>query len=209
MHAVLTAHTIWSFRRELQFVAFSFLVLISLPIIAVVILMHTGINIVSDALIDVEPETQSIQIKNPADGSVVKEVSKKVAWPVQGVTTLEFAKSSGYQKFHAGIDIANSQGKVGDKISPFMDGTVTYAGEIFWGYGKHVIIDHGENITSVYAHLNRITVYEGQEVKVSDSIGEMGNTGWSTGPHLHFEIRVYGIPVNPRTILQDTNYNTL
>lgn len=209
MHAVLTAHTIWSFRRELQFVAFSFLVLISLPIFAVVILMHTGINIVSDALIDVETETQTIQIKNPADGSVVKEVSKKVAWPVQGVTTLEFAKSSGYQKFHAGIDIANSQGKVGDKISPFMDGTVTYAGEIFWGYGKHVIIDHGDNITSVYAHLNRITVYEGQEVKVSDSIGEMGNTGWSTGPHLHFEIRVYGIPVNPRTILQDTNYNTL
>ena len=205
MHAILTAHTIWSFRRELQFVAFSFLVLISLPIIAVVILMHTGINIVSDALIDVEPETQTIQIKNPADGSVVKEVSKKVAWPVQGVTTLEFAKSSGYQKFHAGIDIANSQGKVGNKISPFMDGTVTYAGEIFWGYGKHVIIDHGDNITSVYAHLNRITVYEGQEVKVSDSIGEMGSTGWSTGPHLHFEIRVYGIPVNPRTILQTTN----
>lgn len=205
MHAVFTAHTIWSFKRELQFVAFSFLVLISLPIIAIVILMHTGINIVSDALIDVEPETQTIQIKNPADGSVVKEVSKKVAWPVQGITTLEFAKSSGYQKFHAGIDIANSQGKVGDKISPFMDGTVTYAGEIFWGYGKHVIIYHGDNITSVYAHLNRITVYEGQEVKVSDSIGEMGSTGWSTGPHLHFEIRVYGIPVNPRTILQTTN----
>ena len=185
--------------------SFSFLVLISLPIIAVVILMHTGINIVSDALIDVEPETQTIQIKNPADGSVVKEVSKKVTWPVQGVTTLEFAKSSGYQKFHAGIDIANSQGKVGDKISPFMDGTITYAGEIFWGYGKHVIIDHGDNITSVYAHLNRITVYEGQEVKVTDSIGEMGSTGWSTGPHLHFEIRVYGIPVNPKTILQGTN----
>ncbi len=201
MHAVLTAHTIWSYRREFQFVAFSFLVLISLPIIAVVILMHTGINIVSDALIDVEPETQTIQIKNPADGSVVKEVSKKVAWPVQGVTTLEFAKSSGYQKFHAGIDIANSQGKVGDKISPFMDGTVTYAGEIFWGYGKHVIIDHGDNMTSVYAHLNRITVYEGEEVKVSDSIGEMGSTGWSTGPHLHFEIRVYGVPIDPTMIL--------
>ena len=86
-----------------------------------------------------------------------------------------------------------------------MDGTVTYAGEIFWGYGKHIIIDHGDNITSVYAHLNRIAVYEGQEVKVADSIGEMGSTGWSTGPHLHFEIRVYGIPVDPKKILQDTN----
>jgi len=205
MHPILTAHTIWSFRRELQLVAFLFLVLLSLPVIAVIILMHTGINIVSDALIEVVAETQTILIKNPADGSVVKEVSKKVAWPVQGVTTLEFAGSSKYQKFHAGIDIANPHGKVGDKISPFMDGTVTYAGEIFWGYGKHVIIDHGDNISSVYAHLNRISVYEGQEVKVADTIGEMGSTGWSTGPHLHFEIRVYGVPVNPKTILQNTN----
>lgn len=202
MHALFTAHTIWSFRKELQFVAFSFLILLSLPVIAVIILMHSGINIVSDALIDVEPETQTIQIKNPADGTVVKEVTKEVAWPVQGVTTLEFAKSSSYQQFHTGIDLANSQGKVGDKVAPFMEGTVTYAGEIFWGYGKHVIINHGDNITSLYAHLNRITVFEGQEVKITDSIGEMGSTGWSTGPHLHFEIRVYGIPVNPRTVLQ-------
>lgn len=205
MHAIFAAHTIWSFKKELQLVAFSFLVLLSLPLIAVVILMHTGINIVSDALISVDVETQTIQIKNLADGTVVKEVSKKITWPVQGVTTLEFAGSSGYQKFHAGIDIANPQGKVGDKISPFMDGTVTYAGEIFWGYGKHVIIDHGDDISSVYAHLNRIAVYKGQEVKVTDSIGEMGSTGWSTGPHLHFEIRVYGVPVNPKKILQGTN----
>ncbi len=205
MHAIFTAHTIWSFRKELQFVAFAFLVLISLPIIAVIILTHTGVNIVSDALIDVNPESQTIQIKNPADGTVVKEVSKEVAWPVQGVTTLEFAKSSGYQKFHAGIDIANSQGKVGDKITPFMEGTVIYEGEIFWGYGKHVIIDHGDNITSLYAHLNRIQVFKGQKVNVGDTIGNMGSTGWSTGPHLHFEVRVYGVPVNPKAILQDTN----
>ena len=77
MHAIFTAHTIWSFRKELQFVAFAFLVLISLPIIAVIILTHTGVNIVSDALIDVNPESQTIQIKNPADGTVVKEVSKE------------------------------------------------------------------------------------------------------------------------------------
>ncbi len=201
MHAVFTAHTIWSFRKELQFVALTFLILISLPIIAVVILTNTGINIVSDALIDIEPETQTILIKNPADGSVVKEVSKKVAWPVNGKTTLDFADSSKYQKFHAGIDIANASGRVGDPITPFMEGTVTYAGEIFWGYGKHVMIDHGDNISSVYAHLDRIQVYKGQEVNIGDTIGTMGSTGWSTGPHLHFEIRVYGVPVNPKVIL--------
>jgi len=72
---------------------------------------------------------------------------------------------------------------------------------MFSQYGKHVIIDHGDNITSVYAHLNRITVYEGQEVKVSDSIGEMGSTGWSTGPHLHFELRFKGEKINPNRMI--------
>ena len=82
-----------------------------------------------------------------------------------------------------------------------MQGKVVYAGEIFWGYGKHIIIDHGDKITSLYGHLDKIYVFEGQEVKVEDEIGKMGSTGWSTGPHLHLEARVYGIPVNPRTFL--------
>lgn len=204
MHAIFSAFTIWSFRRELQLVVLAFAILLSLPIIAVFILTHTGINIVSDALIGTDSETQTIVIKNPTDGSVVAEITKQVVWPAQGVITLEFAQSSMYQKFHAGIDIANPQGKVGDPIKPFMEGTVTYAGEIFWGYGKHVMVDHGDNISSVYAHLDRIHVYKGQEVGVSDTLGTMGSTGWSTGPHLHFEIRVYGIPVNPRAILEIT-----
>ena len=205
MHAIFSAFTIWSFKRELQLVVLAFVILLSLPIIAVFILTHTGINIVSDALIGTDSETQTIEIKNPTDGSVVAEVTKQVVWPAQGVITLEFAQSSLYQKFHAGIDIANPQGKVGDPIKPFMEGTVTYAGEIFWGYGKHVMVDHGDNISSVYAHLDRIHVYKGQEVAINDTLGTMGSTGWSTGPHLHFEIRVYGIPVNPRSILQSAN----
>lgn len=205
MHAIFSAFTIWSFRRELQLVVLAFVILLSLPVISVFILTHTGINIVSDALIGTDAETQIIVIKNPADGSIVAEVTKQVVWPTQGVITLEFAQSSMYQKFHAGIDIANPQGKVGDPIKPFMEGTVTYAGEIFWGYGKHVMVDHGDNISSVYAHLDRIHVYKGQEVTINDTLGTMGSTGWSTGPHLHFEIRVYGIPVNPRSILQSAN----
>lgn len=202
MHALFTAHTIWSFRKELRLVTLSFLILISLPLIAVIVLIHTGINVVSDALIDIVPETQTIQIKNPADGTVVAEVSREMAWPVQGITTLTFSESSPYQIFHTGIDLA---GPVGEPITPFMSGTVTYAGEIFWGYGKHVIIDHGDNITSIYAHLNRVTSFKGQQVQIGDTIGEMGSTGWSTGPHLHFEIRVYGVPVDPGDVLQSEN----
>ena len=194
----LSIYTIWSFRKELKFVAFAFLILLSLPVIAVFILTHTGINVVSDALVGLDAQTQTVEIKDPADGSVVAEVTSPMAWPVQGVYTLNFGESSLYQVFHTGVDIANPEGKVGDPITPFMDGTVIYAGEIFWGYGKHVIVDHGNNISSVYAHLDRIYCYKGQEVKIGDVIGNMGSTGWSTGPHLHFEVRVYGIPVNPR-----------
>lgn len=201
MQHIFLAHTIWSFKRELAFVLTAFLVVLLLPVVAVVILMHTGINVVSDALVGVETETQTIQIKDPGTGEVVKEITPEVAWPVTGVFTLNFGESSGYQVFHTGLDIANANGQVGDPITPFMDGTVVYAGEIFWGYGKHVIIDHGDNITSVYAHLDRIYVYETQEVHIGDTIGIMGSTGWSTGPHLHFEVRVYGIPVNPRRFL--------
>ncbi len=116
------------------------------------------------------------------------------------------AQSSLFQVFHTGIDIANPVGKVGDPINPFLPGKVIYAGEIFWGYGKHIIIDHGNNITSVYGHLDKIFVVKGQEIKDTKTvIGREGQTGWATGPHLHFEIRVFGIPVNPRTFLGQAN----
>ncbi|MBU0569583.1 M23 family metallopeptidase [Patescibacteria group bacterium] len=201
MHAIFKIHTIWSFRKELTFVVSAFLVILALPVIAVVILMHTGVNVVSDALVGVDTETKIIQIKDPATGEVAKEINPEIAWPVFGVITLEFAQSSGYQIFHTGLDIANPNGIVGDPVTTIMDGTVIYEGEIFWGYGKHIIIDHGDNISSVYAHLDKIYVYKGQEVKIGNEIGKMGSTGWSTGPHLHLETRVYGIPVNPRVFL--------
>ena len=198
MNAFFVASSLWSFKKELKFAMLAFLVVISLPVIAVFILTHTGINVVSDALVGVDSETKNIQILDPASGEVVKEIDPVIAWPVQGIITLEFAQSSQYQIFHTGIDIANDPGT---SITPFMDGEVVYAGEIFWGYGKHIIIDHGNNIRSIYAHLDKIYVFKGQKVVIGNEIGRMGSTGWSTGPHLHFEIRVYGIPVNPRVFL--------
>jgi len=198
MNAFFVASSLWSFKKELKLVMLAFLVVISLPVIAVFILTHTGINVVSDALVGVDSETKNIQILDPASGEVVKEIDPVIAWPVQGIITLEFAQSSQYQIFHTGIDIANDPGT---SITPFMDGEVVYAGEIFWGYGKHIIIDHGDNIRSIYAHLDKIYVFKGQKIAIGDEIGRMGSTGWSTGPHLHFEVRVYGIPVNPRVFL--------
>ncbi len=200
--------TLWSYRNELKVIILSFIILISLPVVAVFMLTHAGIDIVSDRLATVDSKTQKIEIHDPATGEVIKEISPVMTWPVSGVVTLEFGESNWpFQPFHSGIDIANSQGNIGDPIVPFMDGTVIYAGEIFWGFGKHIIIDHGDNISSIYAHLSKIYVYPGQKVKPGDIIGLEGSTGWSTGPHLHFEIRIYAIPVNPRTFFGNENSN--
>lgn len=195
-------YNLWSLKNEIKLVAFSFLILLLLPIIAVIILTNAGIDVVSDHLATVNTQTQKIQIHDPLTGDVIVEISQVMEWPVKGVVTLEFGESNlPYQPFHTGIDIANPIGKEGDPIVPFMDGKVIYAGEIFWGYGKHIIIDHGNNITSVYGHLSKIYVYPKQDVKIGQVIGTEGQTGWATGPHLHFEVRVFGIPVNTRTFL--------
>lgn len=197
-----TAVSFWSYRKELKIVISAFLLILLLPVIAVIILTQTGINIVSDKLVSLDSITNKVEIHDPISGKVITIISSPMVWPVKGIITLEFAKPDlPYQLFHTGIDIANPEGKIGDDITPFMDGTVIYAGQTAIGYGKHVIIDHGDNVTSLYGHLDKILVYKGQKVKIGDVIGKEGSTGWSTGPHLHFQINVFGIPVNPRVFL--------
>lgn len=194
--------TIFSLKNELKYVALAFGIAISIPIIAVILLTHIGLDIISDKLATVNEQTKAVQIHDPATGEVIEEIQFTAAWPTFGVITLEFAQSSGFQIFHTGIDIANPYGWIGDPINPMLPGKVIYAGEIWWGYGKHIIIDHGNHITTIYAHLDKIFVVKNQEIATTKHvIGRMGSTGWSTGPHLHFETRVFGIPVNPRTFL--------
>ncbi|MDO8618333.1 MAG: M23 family metallopeptidase [Candidatus Daviesbacteria bacterium] len=206
MNFLYLAYNLWSFRKEIKFVVIAFLIVLSLPVIAVFILVNAGINVVSDQLVTVDTQTQEVEIHDPKDGSIITKITPQVTWPVSGVITLEFGESDfPYQILHTGIDIANPYGKIGDPIHPFMEGTVTYAGEIWWGFGKHIMIDNGNNISSLYGHLSKIYVYKGQKVKITDIIGEEGSTGWSTGPHIHFQINVFGIPVNPRTFLGQGN----
>lgn len=189
-------------QKELRYVAFTFLLVLLIPIISVILLTQAGIDIVSDKLAT-NTNINTVQIHDPATGKVIKEIHAQTVWPVHGVVTLEFGEIDlPYQPLHTGIDIANPNGKTGDPVTAFMPGTVIYAAEISWGYGKHIIIDHGNNITSVYAHLDKIFVIKGQQIKSTNKvIGLEGDTGWATGPHLHFETRVFGIPVNPKTFI--------
>jgi len=194
-----TGLTLWSFRKELKFITIAFLVVLLLPVLAVILLTQVGINVISDKLVGQNFQSHSIQIKDPLTGEIIKNISLEVVWPTTGVITLEFGESDlPYQPLHTGIDIAGGKDI---PVNPAMAGTVIYAGEVFWGFGKHIIIDHGDNTQTIYAHLDKIYVYPGEKVTTKDIIGGQGQTGWATGVHLHFQVNVYGIPVNPRVFL--------
>ncbi|TSD64103.1 M23 family metallopeptidase [Inquilinus sp. KBS0705] len=100
-------------------------------------------------------------------------------------------------EFHPGIDF---KGHKGDPVKCTASGRVIFAGRS-GGYGNCVRIKHVNNIETWYGHLSKITVKEGQRVTVGDVIGKIGSTGRSTGPHLHYEIRKNGHPVNPKQYL--------
>jgi len=119
-------------------------------------------------------------------------------WPVRGRVTSGFAMRrdpfDGSRQFHAGVDIAAPHGT--EVICPG-DGTVVEAGRS-GGYGNMIRVDHGNGIETIYGHLRRIFVIPGQVVSRGNVIGEVGSTGRSTGPHLHYEVLENGRSVNPR-----------
>lgn len=100
----------------------------------------------------------------------------------------------GTVRFHEGMDFS---APVGTPVYATGDGVVKTAGRGMSGYGNMVDIDHGFNYLTRYAHLSEVSVKPGQEVKRGDLIGKVGNTGKSTGPHLHYEVRLKGSPQNP------------
>lgn len=193
--------TAYSMKKEIKYVFITFLVILLLPVFAVITLTQVGLDVVSGAIVSRNPQLAQVDIRDPKTGAIIDYIAEPVVWPVTGPVTLEFGHPSPYQLFHTGIDIADPAGKVGTPVGAFMRGKVIYANTISWGYGRHVIIDHGKRVTSVYAHLDTLAVDVGQEVELGQVVGTRGNTGWSTGPHLHLQINVFYIPVNPRVFL--------
>lgn len=118
--------------------------------------------------------------------------------PVNGTVTSRFGTvSSVRSSSHTGLDISTSRGT---GIRPIANGTVVFA-SYKGSYGNLVIIDHGNGVQSYYAHCNAIYVSNGQAVDTNSVIAAVGSTGNSTGPHLHLEIRINGVPVNPQSYI--------
>jgi len=118
-------------------------------------------------------------------------------WPVQGWVTSDFGfrtnPFTGLTQMHEGIDISNRMGTI--VVSPG-NGFVSDIGND-WVHGKFLVISHGFGMTTRYSHLNKVLVKVGQKIKRGEKIAEVGTSGKTTGPHLHYEVRLNGIPVNP------------
>jgi len=143
-------------------------------------------------------EKQRLNIKNKVTSAY--SASGSFTWPTKSrYITSSFGWRThpiyGRLKFHTGLDIAASWGSA---IYATCSGVVIYAGW-YGGYGNAVIIDHGGGYSSLYGHCSSISVRQGQKVSTGEKIAAVGSTGQSTGPHLHFEIRQNGTPVNPRS----------
>jgi murein DD-endopeptidase MepM/ murein hydrolase activator NlpD len=131
-----------------------------------------------------------------APAAAVKPSASGFIWPISGVVTSEFGPRWG--GFHPGIDIA---GPNGGAIVAAMSGTVIYAQFNDGGYGNFTVLDNGGGYATAYAHQSKLGVSVGQHVSQGQVIGYEGSTGFSTGPHVHFEIRVNGTAQNPRNFL--------
>jgi murein DD-endopeptidase MepM/ murein hydrolase activator NlpD len=127
--------------------------------------------------------------------------AKPGGWPVKGWLTSSFGMRrdpfNGRRKMHEGLDIA---ARTGTSVTATADGIVSSV-KTEPGYGKVVILDHGYGYRTIYGHNSRYYVKVGQRVRRGERIAAVGNTGRSTGSHVHYEIRLNGVPVNPRKYL--------
>lgn len=132
-------------------------------------------------------------------------------WPVLGFSNISsyYGWRFGGTDFHTGVDVAGTntagQGIYGKPIRAAASGKVVFAQTNYIanrGYGIYLIIDHGSNISTLYGHCSSLAVKVGQKISRGQTIAYVGSTGWSTGPHLHFEVRVGGKHVNPLTYLK-------
>ncbi len=196
----------WLFGRkhgELKIILASIAFIMALPMMAVVVIASSGVAAVSAAIAVVNPVTHEVTIYGP-NGDIKNKVTLTTIWPTTGFVSDEFGA---YEKFrqelnfgaHTGIDIANA---LNIPIYAFLKGDITQVDKIGKGNcGKFVRIQHEYGISSLYCHMNLPEVEVGDSVLQGQEIGLMGMTGAATGPHLHFQINVNGIPVNPRTFV--------
>jgi len=157
--------------------------------------MHAQINLLQAA--SEEQHEQMVALLGKLEGQKSLLACTPAIRPVKGWLTSRFgyrnSPFTGRREFHKGLDIAN---QIGTPISVTADGIVKSVGSKRY-LGNYVIIDHGHGMVTHYGHIDKALVKRGAKVKRGDIIAEMGNSGRSTGPHLHYALYLNGVPVNP------------
>ncbi len=142
--------------------------------------------------------------RNSTTADWVRANSAPNLWPVEGRITGSFGERidpfNGEGAFHSGVDISAN---VGSPVIAPADGLVTFA-DFEGGYGRAIMVDHGHGISTRYGHLSSFAVTAGQYIHRGDTLGYVGQSGRSTGPHLHYEVRINDVPVNPYKYLRLT-----
>ena len=142
--------------------------------------------------------------RNATTADWIRANSAPNLWPVEGPITGAFGERidpfNGEGAFHSGVDIGAT---IGQAIVAPADGVILFA-DFMGGYGRAVVIDHNHGITTRYGHLKSFAVFPGEHVHRGDTIGYVGDSGRSTGPHLHYEVRINDIPVNPHKYMRTT-----
>lgn len=152
-----------------------------------------SVSIIPNSLINTQTAIDQNFSHVQTETEVIK-TEKSIRLPVES-----FAITQGYRLFHPGIDLAAVKGS---PVYPIMSGVVEKVGYGRFAYGNHVIIDHGSGLKSLYAHMAKIEVKENEAVDKDSVIGLVGSTGWSTGPHLHFQVWQDGKLTNPRAFFE-------
>ncbi|PIU02286.1 hypothetical protein COT66_01110 [Candidatus Shapirobacteria bacterium CG09_land_8_20_14_0_10_49_15] len=158
------------------------------------LILLTGLATPTESILKNNSETEEI-VSLTVNAQEVETVTQHtVRLPLDS-----FVITQGYSFFHRGVDLKEVTGA---PIYPIMDGTVEAVFDLHFGYGKHLIINHGSGRKSLYAHLSKIIAQKDQAVDKNTVIGLVGSTGLSTGSHLHLEIWEDGRPLNPLVVLQ-------
>ena len=143
-------------------------------------------------------------VRNVTTADWIRANASPNLWPVEGQITGSFGERidpfNGEGAFHSGVDIGSTYGQA--VVAP-ADGIVVFA-DFMGGYGRAIVLDHGHSISTRYGHLSNFAVAVGQQVHRGDTIGYVGLSRRSTGPHLHYEVRINDTPVNPHKYLRLT-----
>lgn len=162
-------------------------------------------------LLVLPPATADMPTENIPEAYALDSYNTSMQWPIGEFTRisspfgLRVNPVSGQEEFHSGLDLP---APVGTHILAVLDGYVAFAGWLD-GFGNTVIIDHGDDISTVYAHAYSVRVQDGQFVQQGEIIAYVGDTGYALGPHLHFEVRMGGYPVDPLVFFNSGNQSDI